>query len=320
MKRLVLAVLVLCAAAAPAAAQSEFPSRAVRMIVPFAPGGSTDALARIVAAGLAEALGQPVTVDNRAGAGGNIGVGLAAKATPDGHTLLIVASGFVVNPSMYAQVPYDPVRDFAPISYLANVPSLLVAHPSVPATTVKELVAMSKANPGKLNYASAGYGSHQHLVGELFRLSTGADATHVPFNGGNPAMLAVLGGQVQVGITALPTALSNLAAGKLRALAVTSEARSSALPGVPTFSEAGFAGLESDQLIGLLAPAGTPRAVVARLHAEAVKTIGTAEARKKLADLGFVVVGSTPEEFARQIEVQSVKWGKVVREAGIRAQ
>jgi len=292
----------------------------VRMIVPFAPGGSTDALARIVAAGLAEALGQPVTVDNRAGAGGNIGVGLAAKATPDGHTLLIVASGFVVNPSMYAQVPYDPVRDFAPISYLANVPSLLVAHPSVPATTVKELVAMSKANPGKLNYASAGYGSHQHLVGELFRLSTGADATHVPFNGGNPAMLAVLGGQVQVGITALPTALSNLAAGKLRALAVTSEARSSALPGVPTFSEAGFAGLESDQLIGLLAPAGTPRAVVARLHAEAVKTIGTAEARKKLADLGFVVVGSTPEEFARQIEVQSVKWGKVVREAGIRAQ
>jgi tripartite-type tricarboxylate transporter receptor subunit TctC len=317
--RALLAVLFACAAGL-AAAQPDYPSRAVRMIVPFAPGGSTDALARIVAVGLADALGQPVAVENRAGAGGNIGVGIAAKSPPDGHTLLIVASGFVVNPGMYAQVPYDPVRDFAPISYLANVPSLLVAHPSTPAATVKELVAMSKANPGKLNYASAGYGSHQHLVGELFRLITGADVTHVPFNGGNPAMLAVLGGQVQVGITALPTALSNLAAGKLRALAVTSEARASALPEVPTFAEAGFAGLDSDQLIGLLAPAGTPRPVVSRLYAESVKVIGTPEARKKLGDLGFVIVGSTPEEFARQIQLQAAKWGKVVREAGIKAE
>ena len=314
-----LLTLFLACAAGFAAAQ-DFPSRALRMIVPFAPGGSTDALARIVATGLSEGLGQPVTVENRAGAGGNIGVGIAAKAPPDGHTLVIVASGFVVNPGMYRQVPYDPVRDFAPISYLANVPSLLVAHPSTPAASVKELVALSKASAGKVNYASAGYGSHQHLVGELFRLITGADVTHVPFNGGNPAMLAVLGGQVQVGITALPTSLSNIAAGKLRALAVTSEARASALPDVPTFAEAGFAGLESDQLIGLLAPAGTPRPVISRLHAESVKVIGTPEARKKLADLGFVIVGSTPEEFARQIQVQTAKWGKVVKEAGIKAE
>src|SRR4051812_39645529 len=319
MQRFWVAVLSL-ALVAPAFAQPAFPARALRMIVPFAPGGSTDALARIVAIGLAEALGQPVAVENRAGAGGNIGVGLAAKAPPDGHTLLIVASGFVVNPSMYAEVPYDPVRDFAPISYLANVPSLLVAHPSVPVATVKELVAMSKANPGKLNYASAGYGSHQHLVGELFRLSTGADVTHVPFNGGNPAMLAVLGGQVQSGITALPTSLSNLAAGKLRALAVTSDTRSPALPDVPTFGEAGLPGLGSDQLIGLLAPAGTPRPIIARLHAETVKVISTPEARKKLVDLGFVAVGSTPEEFAAAIRSQTEKWAQVVRQAKIRAE
>ena len=320
MKRIGLALLSLLAVAAlPAAAQSDYPSRAVRMIVPFAPGGSTDALARILATGLAEALGQPVTVENRAGAGGNIGVGIAAKAPPDGHTLVIVASGFVVNPGMYKQVPYE-VRDFAPVSYLANVPSLLVAHPGVPIASVKELVAMSKATANKVNYASAGYGSHQHLVGELFRQITGADVTHVPFNGGNPAMLAVLGGQVQVGITALPTALSNIAAGKLRALAVTSEARASALPDVPTFAEAGFPGLESDQLIGLLAPAGTPRALISRLHAESVKVIGTPEARKKLSDLGFVVVGSTPDEFAKQIASQSAKWGKVVKDAGIKAE
>ncbi|MGQ0652985.1 MAG: tripartite tricarboxylate transporter substrate-binding protein [Betaproteobacteria bacterium] len=232
--------------------------RALRMVVSFAPGGSTDALARIVAQGMAEGLGQPVTVENRPGA----------------------------NPHMYAKVSYDPVRDFAPISYLANVPSLLRAGEVGEGADRAEQVGA-----GKLNYASAGYGSHQHLVGELFRLSTGADVTHVPFNGGNPAMLAVLGGQVQSGITALPTSLANLAAGKLRALAVTSDARSSALPDVPTFAEAGFPGLDSDRLIGLLAPAGTPRPVVSRLHAEAVKVMQVPEARKKLADLGFVVVG-----------------------------
>jgi tripartite-type tricarboxylate transporter receptor subunit TctC len=313
-----LLALFLCFAAV--AQAQDFPSRALRMIVPFAPGGSTDALARIVAQGMTEGLGQPVAVENRPGAGGNIGVEMVGRSPADGYSLIIVASGFVVNPSMYARVNYDPVRDFAPISYLANVPSLLVVHPSVPVNSVKELVAMSKANPGKVNYASAGYGSHQHLVGELFRLATGADVTHVPFNGGNPAMLAVLGGQVQSGITALPTALTNLASGKLRALAVTSDARSSALPDVPTFGEAGFPGLESDQLIGLLAPAGTPRPVIARLHAEAVKSMQTPEARKKLVDLGFVVVASTPEEFAAQIRSQTAKWAKVVKAANIKAE
>jgi tripartite-type tricarboxylate transporter receptor subunit TctC len=315
------AILAFLLCALGAAAQSQdFPSRALRMVVPFAPGGSTDALARIVAQGMAEGLGQPVTVENRPGAGGNIGVEMVGRSPADGYTMIVVASGFVVNPSMYSKVNYDPVRDFAPISYLANVPSLLVVHPSVPAKSVKELITLSKATPGKLNYASAGYGSHQHLVGELFRLNTGADVTHVPFNGGNPAMLAVLGGQVQSGITALPTSLSNLASGKLRALAVTSDARSSALPEVPTFSEAGFAGLESDQLIGLLAPAGTPRPVVSRLHAEAVKVLQAPESRKKLIELGFVIVGSTPEEFTAQIRSQTGKWSKVVKEAGIKAE
>jgi len=314
-----LLALVIAFAAIAANAQ-DFPTRPLRMVVPFAPGGSTDALARIVATGMADGLGQQVVVENRPGAGGNIGVELVAKAPPDGYTMIVVASGFVVNPHMYARVGYDPVRDFAPITYLANVPSLLVVHPSVPAKSVKELIALSRSAPGKLNYASAGYGSHQHLVGELFRLGTGADVTHVPFNGGNPAMLAVLGGQVQSGITALPTSLANLAAGKLRALAVTSESRSSALPDVPTFAEAGYPGLDSDQLIGLLAPAGTPRAVVSRLHAEAVKVMHVPEARKRLVDLGFVVVGSTPEEFAAQIRAQSGKWAKVVKDAGIKAE
>jgi len=306
----------------PASAQTSnaYPTRPVRLIVPVPPGGSTDALARIIGVKLAASLGQQIVIDNRPGAGTNIGIGIAAKSTPDGHVLIIVASGFVVNPSLYAQVPYDPIKDFAPVTYIASAPSLLVEHPSVAAKTVKELVALIKGSSQKFNYASPGYGSAQHLAGELFRLNTGIDLTHVPFNGAGPAVIAVLGGQIQLSFASLPAVLPHVAAGKLRALAITTDKRSPAAPDVPTFIESGFPGVESDHLQGILAPAGTPRPIIDRLHSEIVKIVNAPDVRKQLIDLGFVPVANTPEEFAQIIKFQIGKWSKIVKDAGIRAE
>jgi tripartite-type tricarboxylate transporter receptor subunit TctC len=297
-----------------------YPTRPVRLIVPVPPGGSTDALARIISVRLGESLGQQIVIDNRAGAGGNIAMGVAAKSTPDGHVLLIVSSNFVVNPSLYAQVPYDPVKDFAPITYIASAPSLLVEHPSINAKTVKELVGLIKSSSGKFNYASPGAGSAQHLAGELFKLVAGVNVTHVPFSGAGPAVIAVLGGQVQLAFASLPAVLPHVTAGTLRALAITSNKRSPAAPDVPTFIEAGFPAVESDHLQGMLAPAGTPPAIVNRLNAEIVKIINAPDVRKRLIDLGFVPVGNTPQEFTEIIKFQVGKWSKIVKDAGIRAE
>jgi tripartite-type tricarboxylate transporter receptor subunit TctC len=294
-----------------------YPARPIRMIVPWPPGGSTDALARIVALRLTSSTGQQVIVDNRPGAGGNIGTGIAAKATPDGHVMILVSSSFVVNPSLYARVPYDPIKDFAPVSYIASAPSVLLIHPSIAARSVKELVQLTKAQPGVFNCASPGLGTAQHFAAELFKLVAGANITHVPYTGA-AMMPAVIGGHVQMGFISVPAAQPHVASGALRAIAVTSLRRSPAMPDVPTFDESGYKGFEVDHMQGLLVPAGTPRRIVDRLNAEIVKALEDADTRKRLLFLGFDPVGNSPDEFAKQISAQLVKWGKLVKEAGIK--
>ena len=325
-RRLLTAAAIVAAAASgfplPASAQASnaYPTRPIRLIVPVPPGGSTDTLARIIAARLSASLGQPIVIDNRPGASNNLGTAIAAKSTPDGYVLIIVASGFVVNPTLFPQIPFDPVKDFAPITYIASSPSLLVEHSAVTAKTVKELVALIKGSPEKCSYASPGYGSAQHLAGELFRLNTGIDLTHVPFNGAGPAVLAVLGGYVQLAFASLPAVLPHVVGGKLRTLAITSDKRSPAAPEVPTFIESGFPGVESDHLQGMLAPAGTPKPVIDRLNTEIVRIVNAPDVRKLLIDQGFIPVGNTPEEFAQIIKFQIGKWSKIVKDAGIRVE
>ena len=317
-----LAALVLALGAAAAAAQqgaAGYPSRTIRMIVPWPPGGSTDALARIMANRLTGALGQQVIVDNRPGAGGNIGTAIAAKGSPDGHVMVLVSSSFVVNPSLYSKVPYDPLKDFQPVSYIASAPSVLLLNPSVKAANVKELVALTKASPGTYNCASPGAGTAQHLATELFRLASGASITHVPYTGAT-MMPAVIGGHVQSGFISVPAAQPHVASGALRAIAITSLRRSPAMPDVPTFDESGYKGFEVDHMQGLLVPAGTPRAIVDRINAEIVKGLDDPEIRKRLLFLGFDPVGNKPDEFAQQIRVQLPKWEKLVKGAGIKVE
>jgi len=302
------------------AQEQAYPSRPIRIVVPFPPGGSTDALARILGVELAQRLGRPVVVDNRGGAGGNIGTAAVANATPDGHTLLLVSGNFVVNPSVYASVPYDPVKTFAPITYIASVPSLLLVNASMPARTLPELIALVKQSPGKMNFASTGIGSFQHLTAELLVREGGLNMTHVPFNGAPPAVTALLGGQVHMLVVTPPSVLGHIRAGTLRALAVTSAKRNAIAPDVPTFAESGFPGFEADMMQGLLAPSATPKPIIAKLNKEAVAIIHRPDITQKLLDLGFIPIASSPEEFAKVINVELNKWGTVVRAAGIRAE
>jgi len=289
------------------------------MIVPWPPGGSTDALARIVAQRMGASLGQQVVVDNRGGAGGNIGTAIAARTTPDGHVMVLVSSSFVVNPSLYAQVPYDPVKDFAPVSYIASAPSVLLVHPAIPARNLKELVAIARDKPGALNCASPGAGTAQHFAVELFKLAAGINLTHVPYTGG--AMMApLIGGHVQTGFISVPGAQPHVASGALRALAITSLKRSPAMPDVPTFDESGYKDFEVDHMQGLLVPAGTPRAIVERLSAEVRKALDHPETGKRLVALGFEPIGNTPDEFARQIKAQIPKWANLVRQAKMKVE
>lgn len=313
------AIATACTVTSFAQTGTDYPVRTLRMIVPWPPGGSTDALARILAQRLTMALGQQVVVDNRGGAGGNIGTGLAAKATPDGHVMVLVSSSFVVNPTLYSTVPYDPVRDFAPVSYVASAPSVLLLHPSVPARSLKELVALAKAKPGTLNCASPGAGTAQHFATELFKVAAGINVTHVPYTGG--AMMApLIGGYVQMGFISVPAAQPHVASGALRAIAITSLKRSPAMPEVPTFDESGYKGFEVDHMQGLLVPAGTPRRIVERLSREVHLAIEDPEVRKRLLFLGFEPVGNKPDEFAQQIRVQLVKWEKLIKQAGIKVE
>ncbi len=305
---------------APALAVEGWPARPVRMIVPFAPGGPTDLVARITAQRLAELWGQSVLVDNRAGASGNLGVEIASRAAPDGYTLLVTSSSYLVNPALYAKLRWDPFRSFIPVTNIATSPNLIVAHPSVPARNVRELVALVKAQPGKFSYASAGVGTSPQLSCEMLRLATGIDLQHVPYGGAGPATTAVLANQTPLGCMAQPPAVPHVQAGKLRGLAVTSAQRAPSLPDVPTMIEQGFAGFVTDNMNAVFLPAGASAALVRRLHADVVRVLQMPEVRERLASSGLEPVGNTPEAFAAYVRQQIGQWAKVVKDAGIQVE
>jgi len=305
--------------AGPCVAQTAaYPNHAVRMIVPFAAGGPTDVIARVVAQKLSESLGQQFYVENLVGAGGNTGTATAAKSPHDGYTLLVVSTGFIVNPSLYAKgVPYN-VKDFAPVTLVAASPNVLFVNPGVAAKDVKELIALVKANPGKYSFAQPATGSTPHLNGELFKLAFGLDLTMVPFTGAAPAVTSTIGGHTPIAFTALPPAMTNIKDGKLRALAVLSAKRVAALPDVPTAAEAGIPGHEGDTLTGIVVPAGTPKEIVDRLNSEIKKLVALPDVKEKLETLGFVAVANTPDEFAERIKTETAKWAKVINDAKIK--
>jgi tripartite-type tricarboxylate transporter receptor subunit TctC len=304
---------------APGASAESYPTRPIRLIVPFAAGGPTDVIARIVAQKLSESLGQQVVTENIPGAGGNTGVAMVARAPADGYTLLVVSTGFMVNPSMYAKIPYDPAKDFSPITLVAASPNVISVHPDFPAKSLKELVTLVKANPGKYSFAQPSTGSTPHLAGELFKQQYGLDLVTVPFNSAALAVNSTIGGHTPIAFTALPPAMSNIKDGKLRGLAVLAAQRSAALPDVPTNGEAGIPDLESDTLTGIVAPAGTAQEIIERWRGDIAKMVATAEVKQRLETLGFAPVANTPAEFSERIKVEIAKWGKVVRDANIRA-
>ena len=317
-KRVIIAVIFAPAFAfpLPAAAQN-YPTKPIRLIVPFAPGGGTDILARVIGRKLGESMGQQVVVDNRAGAGGNLGAALAATASPDGHTLLMVSASYAVNASVY-KLAFDPVKDLMAVTQVASVPFVLVAHPSLPANSVKELITLAQTRPGKLNYASSGNGSSPHLAGELFTMMTGTKMVHVPYKGGAPALAEVIGGQVPLLFSTVIQALPQLKAGKLKAIAVGSLKRSSALPEVPTIAESGVAGYDVTNWFGVLAPGTTPKPIVLRLNKEIAQHLRSADLRARLASEGADPVGSSPAEFERVIRNDIEKYTRIVKAAGIR--
>ena len=299
---------------------SGYPNRPVKMIAPFAPGGPVDAVARVLAPKLSEGLGQQFYVENHPGGSGNIGTALAAKAPPDGYTILVISSTLVVNPSLFAKLGFDTTSDLAPVSLVGVSPQVLLVHPSVPAASVKELVAWVKASPGQLSYAHAGLGTPGYLAGEMLKQAFGLDLVAVSFNGGGPAITSTIGGHTPILYTSISTAAGHIKQGTVRALAVTGARRSPALPDVPTLAEAGAPGQESDIILGVLVPAGTPQDVIDRLHREIVRIVALPDVRERLSALGFEPIASTPGEFADRIRWEIDKWAKVIRAANIKAQ
>jgi len=312
--RILIAFLVLLFAGT-AQAQS-YPSRPIRLVLPFAAGGLVDVPGRILAQKLSEALGQPVVVENRAGAGSTIGADNVAKSKPDGYTLMITSTTHVISANLYKRLPYDALRDFTMVMKLAEGPYVLVVHPSLAANSVADLVALAKAQPGRIDYASSGNGSSQHLVAALFCAMSGAPLNHIPYKGSDRATQDIIGGQVKVGFVGTPIALPHVKSGRLRALAVSTARRSAEMPAVPTLAEAGVPGYEATIWMGLFAPAGLPREIVARLHGEVGRVLAAPEARAAIAATGLEVSLSTPEEFAAFVRAEHAKWGKVVRETG----
>jgi tripartite-type tricarboxylate transporter receptor subunit TctC len=305
----------------PAAHAQGFPSKPIRLICPFPPAGAVDIASRAIATELARALGVPVTVDNKPGAGGNIGGAEAARAAPDGSTIFMTTSGIsAINPTLYTKMPFDPNRDLVPISVLVSLANVLVVHPSVKAQSVAELVAQAREQPGRMTFASSGSGTSVHMSGEMFKVLTRTDIAHIPYKGSAPAVTDLLGGQVMMMFDNIPSALPHIKAGKLRALATTGAKRDPALPDLPTVAEAGVAGYESGVWFGLMAPAGTPKEVIARLAAESVKATRAPEFVKRMSELGYNIIGSTPEEMAELVKVEQQRWTPVVKASGAKAE
>jgi tripartite-type tricarboxylate transporter receptor subunit TctC len=316
---LVLALIALCLACG-AGAQS-YPVKPIRFIVPFPAGGPTDVLGRVIAQKLSEQLGQPVVLDNRSGAGGNLGIELAAKSPSDGYTIVLGAVGtLAISPHLYAKLNYDPIRDFAPIALAASMPNVLLVHPSVPARILKELVQLARANPGKLNFGSGGAGTSNHLASELLKGMAKINLVHVPYKGASQAMLGLIGGQIDMVVIGTPTAIPQIQAGKVRALAVLSDRRLPAIPSVPTAAEAGFPGYEVITSYGVLAPAGTPKGIVGRLNTELGKIMTAPASRDRIIGAGFDTMTSTSEQFADFIKAETVRWGKVIKDSGAKAE
>jgi tripartite-type tricarboxylate transporter receptor subunit TctC len=289
-------------------------------VVPFPPGGGSDALARIMSPKLAEGLGQQIVIDNRPGAGANIGAEVAAKAPADGYTMLMGNVAHAINMSLYAKPGYDIVKDFTAINLLASTPNIVVVHPSLPARSIRELIVLAKARPGELDVASSGAGSSAHLASELFNSLAGTRTNHVPYKGGGPAVAALVSGEVSVGFATMPSVISHVKSGRMRALAVTTAKRSPATPDLPTVSEAGLSGYEAGTWYGLLVPVATPKEATARLHTDSMKVLTAADVKQRLDAAGFEPIGSTPEQFGTYIRSEVEKWTKVVRAAGVRVE
>ncbi len=313
-----LAVAVAFFAAGVAAAAERYPQRPVRLIVAFAAGGSADVVARVIGQKLSESIGQQVVIDNRPGAGGNLSAEIAARAAPDGYTLYMSSASLVVNVSLYRKVAYDPVRDFAPVTLLASAQNVLVAHPSVPARNVKDLIALARKTPGRINYASTGSGTSGHLAMELFRSMAGIDMTHVPYKAVGQAQVDLLAGQVSLWFPTIPGALPHIKAGKMIALAVSGAKRSPALPDVPTVAEAALPGFEASTWYPILAPAKTPAAIVDQLNRQLVAIVTAPQVREQLLQAGVEPIGSSPQALADHIRVELAKWAKVVQVSGVR--
>jgi tripartite-type tricarboxylate transporter receptor subunit TctC len=313
MYRTIVAALALAAGLAHA---QDYPNKPIRMIVPYPPGGGTDVVARIVNEKLSLELGQSIVIDNKGGAGGSVGTEIASKAPPDGYTILLTLSSHTINPKLFPKLGYDVERDFIPVSLAASIPQILVANPSVPASNMQELLAWMKANPGKVNYASVGVGSPAHIAGELLKLKSGVQMTHVPYKGGGPAMTDVIGGQVQLAIVSMPAALQFVKAGRVKALAVASAKRSASAPDVPTIAEGGL-DVVVESWYGVLVPAKTPAPVVAKLNAAMVKVLAMPDVKEKLFAQGAEAVSNSPAEFEAIIKDELGKWEYVIREAKI---
>ncbi|HLH95478.1 MAG TPA: tripartite tricarboxylate transporter substrate binding protein [Xanthobacteraceae bacterium] len=321
MRRRAFLQLAASAAAIPSRAFAQaYPVRPVRVIVPYAPGGPTDVCARLIAQGLSDRLGKQFYVENVPGAGGNIGTGQAARAAPDGYAILITVNSHVINPTLYRSIPYDPFKDFEPVSLVATFASALSVNPALPAKNVGELVALVRGRPGKYSFASPGFGTPSHLLGEQFRVALGLDLVHVPYGGSGPATTAAIAGDTPIVFAALSAAVPQVAAGKLRALAVMSKNRSQALVDLPTIAEAGFPDLDGDGWIGALVPAGTPAEITQMLRRGIVETLMRADVQQRLRALGFDPVGSTPDEFATQMKREMSKWARVIRAAHLTAE
>lgn len=304
---------LVAATALPLAHAQKYPDHPVRLVVPYAPGGSVDIIGRLLAAKLSEGLGQQVIVENKGGGGATIGTALVAKAPADGYTLLLADIAFGANPALMSKLPYDSARDFAPVALVALLPSILVVDPALPVGSAKELVALAKASPGKLNYSSAGVGSMNYLAGELFKSQQGIDVVHVPYQSGGQAIAAILGGQTQMVITTIPPVLQHVKAGKVKALALSGNKRQPSLPDVPTFAEAGFAEFDVSLWQGLLVPAGTPPEVIARLNSEVNRALAAPDVRARIAELGADPAGGTSDQFAAFINGEMARWGKLIK-------